>query len=148
MRAALPISAIVLAKLAVAPALAQGQERAVIVAERQNGTPVELSRDQRLVVQLAMRAGTRFSWTPAAAPADGVLRLAKSETKWGPSMLGAAAAQIFTFVPLGPGTADVEFSYRRPWLKHRPPAHLQASCRRSGRPVKRFSRLGEGRRLG
>lgn len=121
MRVALPISAILMAVLAVTPALAQGPTRAVFVAERQNGTTVELSRDQRLVVRLATRAGTGFSWAPAA-PANGVLRLAKSETRRGPSMPGAAVAQIFTFVPAGPGTADVDFSYRRPWLKDRPPA--------------------------
>jgi predicted secreted protein len=37
-------------------------------------------------------------------------------------MPGAAAAQIFTFVPVGAGTTDVEFNYRRPWLKDQPPA--------------------------
>jgi len=121
MRVALPISAIVAAMLAVAPALAQGPTRAVIVAEPQNGTTVELSRGQRLVVRLATRSGTGYSWAPAAAT-TGVLRLAKSETRRGPSMPGAPAAQIFTFVPLGPGTADVEFHYQRPWLKNQPPA--------------------------
>lgn len=121
MRAALPISAIVGAMLAITPALAQGPTRAVIASERQNGTTIELSRGQRLVVRLATRAGTGFSWAPAA-PTNGVLRLAKSETRRGPSMPGTAAAQIFTFVPVGPGTADVEFSYRRPWLKDRPAA--------------------------
>ena len=121
MRAALPISALVAAMLAITPALAQSPTRAVVVSERQNGTTVELSRGQRLVVRLATRAGTGFSWAPAAAPTDDVLRLAKSETRRGPSMPGALAAQIFTFVPVGPGTADVEFSYRRPWLKDRPP---------------------------
>ncbi len=123
MRVTLLTGAIVIAMLAVAPALAQGPTRAVIVAERQNGTTVELSRGQRLVVRLATRAGTGFSWAPVA-PTDGVLRLTKSETRRGPSMPGAAAAQIFTFVPLGPGTANVEFSYRRPWLKDRPPARI------------------------
>jgi inhibitor of cysteine peptidase len=122
MRVALPIGAIIVAVLAAAPALAQGPTRAVIVAERQNGTTVELSRGQRLVVRLATRAGTGFSWAPTA-PTGGVLRLAKSETGR-PSMPGAAAAQIFTFVPVAPGTADVEFSYRRPWLKDRPPARI------------------------
>lgn len=125
MRRAPPIGvifvAMLVAALAVAPALAQGPTRAVVVAERQNGTTVELSRGQRLVVRLATRAGTGFSWAPAA-PTNGVLRLVKSETRWGPSMPGAASAQIFTFVPVGPGTADIEFSYRRPWLKDRPPA--------------------------
>ena len=121
MRVALPVIAIFVALLAAAPAMAQGPTRAVIVAERQNGTTVELSRGQRLVVRLATRAGTGFSWTPAA-PTDGVLRLAKSETRRGPSMPGAAAAQIFTFVPVSPGTSDIEFSYRRPWLKDQPPA--------------------------
>jgi predicted secreted protein len=121
MRVALPVSAIIVAMLAVAPALAQGPTRAVIVTERQNGTTVELSLGQRLVVRLATRAGTGFSWAPVA-PSSGVLRLAKSETRRGPSIPGAAAAQIFTFVPVGPGSANVEFSYRRPWLKDRPPA--------------------------
>ena len=37
-------------------------------------------------------------------------------------MPGAPATQIFTFVPVAPGTTDVEFSYRRPWLKDQPPA--------------------------
>jgi inhibitor of cysteine peptidase len=121
MRTALPISAIVAAILAITPALAQGPTRAVVVTEKQNGTTVELSRGQRLVVQLATRSGTGFSWAPAA-PTDGVLRLAKSETRRGPSMPGAPATQIFTFVPVAPGTADVEFHYRRPWLKNQPPA--------------------------
>ena len=121
MRAALPISAIVVAMLAAAPAPAQNSTQAVMVAEPQNGTTIELSRGQRLVVRLATRSGTGFSWA-AVAPTNGVLRLAKSETRRGPSMPGAAAAQIFTFVPVGAGTADVEFSYRRPWLKDRPPA--------------------------
>ncbi len=127
MHRALPIGVIFMATLvtalAVAPARAQGPTRAVIVAERQNGTTVELSRGQRLVVRLAMRMGTGFSWAPAA-PTNGVLRLAKSETRRGPSMPGAAAAQIFTFIPVGPGTADVELRYRRPWLKDRPPARI------------------------
>ena len=123
MRVALPISAIVVAMLAITPALAQGPTRAVIVTEQQSGTTVELSRGQRLVVRLATRAGTGFSWAPVA-PNDGVLRLAKSETRRGPSMPGAPAAQIFTFVPVGPGTADVEFSYRRPWLKDRPATRI------------------------
>jgi inhibitor of cysteine peptidase len=109
------------ALLALAPAQAQGPTRAVVVTELQNGTTVELSRGQRLVVRLATRSGTGFSWAPVA-PANGVLRLAKSETRRGPSMPGAPAAQIFTFVPVGPGTADVEFNYRRPWLKDQPPA--------------------------
>jgi inhibitor of cysteine peptidase len=125
MRVAPPIGVIFVAMLvaafAVAPVMAQGPTRAVIVAEQQNGTTVELSRGQRLVVRLATRAGTGFSWAPSA-PTNGVLRLAKSETRRGPSMPGALAAQIFTFVPLGPGTADVELSYRRPWLKDQPPA--------------------------
>ncbi len=121
MRAALPISAMVAALLALAPAQAQGPTRAVVVTELQNGTTVELSRGQRLVVRLATRSGTGFSWAPVA-PTNGVLRLAKSETRRGPSMPGAPAAQIFTFVPVGPGTADVEFNYRRPWLKDQPPA--------------------------
>jgi predicted secreted protein len=123
MRIALPIIAIVAAMLAFAPALAQGPTRAGVVAEEQNGTTVELSRGQRLVVRLATRAGTGFSWAPAA-PTNGVLRLAKSETRRGPSMPGAPAAQIFTFVPTAAGTADVEFTYRRPWLKDQPPARI------------------------
>ena len=123
MRVTLLTGAIVIAMLAVAPALAQGPTRAVIVAEPQNGTTVELSRGQRLVVRLATRSGTGFSWAPVA-PVSGVLRLAKSETRRGPSMPGAAAAQIFTFVPLAPGRTDVEFSYRRPWLKDRPAARV------------------------
>ena len=121
MRAALPVGAIVAAMLAFAPALAQGPTRAVVVSELQNGTTVELSRGQRLVVRLDTRSGTGFSWAPAG-PSNGVLRLAKSETRRGPSMPGAPAAQIFTFVPVGPGTADIEFNYRRPWLKDQPPA--------------------------
>ena len=123
MRVALPIGAIVVAMWAVVPAMAQGPTRAVIVTERQSGTTVELSRGQRLVVRLATRAGMGFSWAPAA-PSDGVLRLAKSETRRGLSMPGAAAAQIFTFVPVDPGTADLKFSYRRPWLKDQPPARI------------------------
>ncbi len=121
MRVALPVGAIVAAMLAAAPALAQDPTRAVIVAERQNGTTVELSRGRRLVVRLATRAGTGYSWTPVA-PANDVLRLAKSEIRRGPSMPGALATQIFTFFPVAPGTTDVEFSYRRPWLKDQPPA--------------------------
>jgi predicted secreted protein len=149
MRVALPVGAIVAALLALAPAQAQGPTRAVVVTELQNGTTVELSRGQRLVVRLATRSGTGFSWAPVA-PANGVLRLAKSETRRGPSMPGAPTAQIFTLVPVVPAPR-CRVHYRRPWLGDQPPgaATSQPWC---AMPRKRFleaiSWLGERRYLG
>lgn len=121
MRVALPVCAIVAAMLAVAPAPAQGPTRAVVVAERQNGTTVELSRGQRLVVRLQERAGTGYSWA-LAKPINGPLRMTKAETRRGENIPGAAATQIFTFVPTAGGVGEIELTYRRPWLKDKPPA--------------------------
>jgi predicted secreted protein len=121
MQRAASFCALFVAVLFAAPAMAQTPTRAVVVSERQNGSMIEMTRGQRLVVRLTTRSGTGYSWAPLPV-ADGILRLAKSETRRNNDRPGSAATQIFTFVPAAAGTADVEFDYRRPWLKDKPAA--------------------------
>ena len=35
---------------------------------------------------------------------------------------GCTCCPDIHLIPVGPGTADIEFNYRRPWLKDQPPA--------------------------
>lgn len=101
--------------------VAQTSTATVTVAERQNGSTIELSKGQTLVIRLSAQLGTGFSW--AIQKTDGVaMELVKSDTEGGTGMPGAAETQVFVLKPAKTGTAKIELAYRQPWMRDTPPA--------------------------
>jgi inhibitor of cysteine peptidase len=94
------------------PLLAQG----IVVTEQQNGSGIEIAKDQQVEIRLPVQAGTGYSWDlmhPPTAP----LRLVGSGSRSasGSSLPGGPVTQIFVFVPVSPGSGELELGYRRPW---------------------------------
>jgi inhibitor of cysteine peptidase len=98
------------------------QNRDVTLTETQNGSTVEMSKDQRLEIRLPVQGGTGFSWELMRTSAP--VRLLNSTTRPAPSgnLPGGPQIEVFVFEPTAAGSGDIELGYRRPWEKDSQPA--------------------------
>jgi len=102
----------------------EGNDKRVRVTMDQNGTSVTLHPGECLEVVLPSNAGTGYSWQ-VANPAANVLKSSgKPKIESGPKggKVGQSENQVFSFVPSGKGTGQLELQYLRPWEKDRKPA--------------------------
>jgi inhibitor of cysteine peptidase len=93
------------------------------LTETDNGASVALTSKSRLMVRLAVQAGTGYSWTPKSA--SSLLRLVKSYVETPTHGLpGGTETQVFVFTPIASGTDELEIDYRRPWEHGGAPAQV------------------------
>jgi len=99
------------------------ETRAIALTESQNGTRVEIAKDQELEIRLPVQGGTGFTWELASKPSAPVdLVIAKVLPANDGSRPGGSQTQLFTFKPNAGGAGDIELGYRRPWEKNTRPA--------------------------
>jgi len=102
----------------------QGNDQIVRVTMDQNGSTITLRTGQCLEVALPSTAGTGYSWQ-IANPAANVLKSSgepKMESAPPGNKVGQTQNQVFSFVPSGKGSGQLELQYLRPWEKDRKPA--------------------------
>lgn len=95
----------------------------VTVGDKDNGTTVDLTQDETLVVKLPGNPTTGYSWAVIGDPSP--LRLLKSSTQRSAkskTMAGAPSVQIFRFQANAAGIVSLTLHYRRPWEHDAPPA--------------------------
>jgi inhibitor of cysteine peptidase len=99
------------------------QSTDVVLTETQNGSTIEMSKNQRLEIRLPVQGGAGFSWGLARAPSAPV-RFINSATEPVPggNIPGGPQTEIFKFEPTAAGSGDIELGYRRPWEKDTQPA--------------------------
>ena len=98
-----------------------GQQDPVAPATPENGSTIELRSGHSLDIGLPAQLGTGYSWVMVKSNST-VLRLTGSRIESRKSVPGGMEAQIFTFSPVRPGSADVEFVYRQPWAPDAEPS--------------------------
>ena len=95
----------------------------VTVGEKDNGTTVDLTQDETLVVKLPGNPTTGYSWAVVGDPSP--LKLVKSSTQRSAkskTMAGAPSVQCFRFQANAAGIVSLTLNYRRPWEHEAPPA--------------------------
>ena len=93
------------------------------VGEKDNGTTVDLTQDETLVVKLPGNPTTGYSWAVIGDPSP--LKLVKSTTQRSANsktMAGAPSVQEFRFRADAAGIVSLTLHYRRPWEHDAPPA--------------------------
>jgi copper homeostasis protein (lipoprotein) len=81
---------------------------------------------QRLVLRLALKAGTGYRWAAVGGAGAALAQEGEPNTVPAPAAaatLGAGGWQVWRFQAVRPGRQTLRFEYRRPW-EQRPPAQV------------------------
>ena len=91
------------------------------VVTQADAGPVELARGQTLEVRLASNAGTGFSWRLDAEGEPLVLSGGSSREVYGaPGTPGGPVTTVYSYKGAGRGSAELAFTFKRPWEPDRP----------------------------
>ncbi len=104
----------------------------VMVGDADSGKTVELSRNGKLVVRLAVQLGTGYSYQVAKIDNNLLVPVGAPTIEDGEDLPGGREFQVFRFRAVGSGTVDLRLHYRRPFdPPETPPAKvftLEVAC--------------------
>lgn len=102
-------------------AISQEAEDTIKVGERDNGSTVQISAGQKLVVALPSNSSTGYTWM-VEKNTMGDPAIAHEAPESGP--IGAGSVQVFTFADTAGLTGEhtLKLIYQRPWAETVPPA--------------------------